>query len=340
MFFYMYLRLGCNFNWLSLLYYTNGGAAILLIPGACGIMDNMKRRLSVLAVVMAMFTLGLSAGIFSGYDFSYNSTGTSDSLFAFQSDKFGLDYTGYGYLGDMTSGLYLRLGFQVPFATFQTLFAGDDKPQTAPPPSPGPSGGANDGSITSGSGNNVLQEEIPDVPRFTTFQVLASIGPSFRKFVSPDLSWYMGLGITLNQIRSNTSNRDGETLKLDNNVSLDIDFGYRVALHEHMTMRIGAFVTRPLFRLGVTTFLGKDEGEIDKGDGADQYVEQKVDDDMSGKPVYDFQQTIFTPIGQKSGVNFSGYIALGYTYASFQTENQYRYTITSPEYGTGIYELM
>lgn len=312
----------------------------MLISGSCGIMRTMKRRLVILAAVMAMFTLQLSAGIFSGYDFSYNSTGTSDSLFAFQSDRFGLDYTGYGYLGDMTSGLYLRLGFQVPFATFQTLFAGDDKPQTAPPPASAPSGGAIDGSITSGSGSSALQEEIPDVPRFTTFQVLISLGPSFRKFVSPDLSWYMGLGITLNQIRSNTRNRDGETLKLDNNVSLDLDFGYRVALHEHMTMRIGAYVTRPLFRLGVTTFLGKDEGEIEKGEDGDRYVELKDEDDRSGKPVYDFQQTIFTPIGQKSGVNFSGYIALGYTYASFQTENQYRYTITSPEYGTGTYELM
>ena len=268
----------------------------MLFSETYGMMNGMKKRLSLLIVVMAMFSMGVSAGIFSGYDFSYSSTGSSDSLFAFQSDKFGLDYTGYGYLGDMTSGLYLRLGFQVPFATFQTLFAGDDKPQTAPPPASQPSGGANDGSITSGSGNNALQEEIPDVPRFTTFQVLASVGPSFRKFVSPDLSWYMGLGVTLNQIRSNTRNREGETQKLDNNVSLDLDFGYRVALHEHMTMRIGAYVTRPLFRLGVTTVLGKDEGEIDKDEKPDKFTEQKEEDDQRGKPVYVVAVTFITDV--------------------------------------------
>ena len=309
----------------------------MLKSGTCGILSKMKKRFSLVLLLMAIFSLNLSAGIFSGYDFSYNSSVSSDSLFAFQSDKFGLDYTGYGYLGDMTSGLFLRLGFQVPKATMQTLFGSDDKAQTAPPASSQPSGGSSDGSISSGSGNNSLHEEIPDVPRFTTFQVLASLGPSFRKFVSPDLSWYMGLGVTLNQIRSNTTNREGETQKLDNNVSLDLDFGYRVALHEHVTMRIGAYITRPLFRLGVTTFLGKDDGEIKPSEKPENPDEK---DYREGKPVYDFQQTIFTPIGEKSGLNYSGYIALGYTYASFQTEDLYRYSITSPEYGTGTLELM
>ena len=235
----------------------------------------MKKRLCLFVVLFSILCASLSAGIFSGYDFSYSSSVSSDSLFAFSSDNFGLDYTGYGYLGDMTSGLYLRLGFQVPVATVQTLLDKDDGAVASQSPAPTPSTGPVDGTISGGNSNNSTnEEEIPDVPRFTSFQIVASIGPSFRKLVSPELSWYMGLGVTLNQERSNTRNREGETIKLDNNVSLDVDFGYRVALHEHITMRIGAYVSRPLFRLGVTTFQGKDEGEIDKDQSEPQLKDE------------------------------------------------------------------
>lgn len=274
----------------------------------------MKKSVPIAMLMVLVIFSPLYGGIFGGYDFSFFSS-ISNSLSSFDSDKVGVDYTGYGYLGDMTSGIFLRLGFQVPFSTVrQILDRSGDSSQSMD----------SAGVVVPGSAES--SDSMPGKSEIS-YRILFAVGPSFRKFVSPELSWYMGIGLMLDQDRNTITEASVGTEVVKSNVGLDVDMGYRISVQDHATLRIGVYLSRLLFRLTATTVLSKP--------GSSQ-----VEDPSIGKPTYDFSQTIFTPRDSENLTDISGYITLGYTFASFQTETRYRYVISSPSYGTGEKEVM
>ena len=71
---------------------------------------------------MLFLPLSLYAAVLPGYDFTFFKTIT-DSLMAADSEKLGIDLTGYGFIGStITSGIYLRFGIQSPYTTIWSLF--------------------------------------------------------------------------------------------------------------------------------------------------------------------------------------------------------------------------
>ena len=262
------------------------------------ILNSMKKR-SLALIICILSLLPLTAGIFSGYDFTYFNSVAPTSLYSMDAQKLGIDITGYGFLGNMTSGIYLRFGVQSPYTTLMKLFEEEN---------PGE------------SGSDLLQDsQMGETPRAPyEFKVLFSGGPAFRRFVSPTLSWYMGMGIMVEQDRkimpSEVETKTERAMETRNTVAFDLDFGFRLSAHEHSVLRIGAYLTRPLFILTENRY-GMEE------------------------PKFSFEQNIFNPVGEV-GFDVSGYISLGHTYMSDSYTDVYTYTITSSEFGTGIYEKM
>ncbi len=267
------------------------------------------KKVASLVLASAFLISSLGASIFSGYDFTFFKS-VSNSIAVMDSEKVGLDYTGYGFLGDMTSGIFLRLGLQSPYTTLLAAFdslKGNESIDTDIQPAPL-------GTLT----------ELGDSSNEREFTVLFAFGPAFRRFVSKTLSWYLGFGIKIEQDITEISNSvstANRTKIIENFVATDIDMGFRLTAEEHSTLRIGIYLTRPLFILTETK-------SISNTPGADKDSQFK------------FQQNIFTPKGSEIQWDVQGYISLGHTYASFLKPEKYRYVITSNELFTGTIEKM
>ena len=82
----------------------------------------MKKVITLL-IFNTLLSFNLAAALFSGYDFTFFSS-VAESIAISDSERIGFDYTGYGYFGDMTTGLFLRLGIQAPYSTL--LYTLDD----------------------------------------------------------------------------------------------------------------------------------------------------------------------------------------------------------------------
>lgn len=267
----------------------------------------MKKVITLL-IFNTLLSFNLAAALFSGYDFTFFSS-VAESIAISDSERIGFDYTGYGYFGDMTTGLFLRLGIQAPYSTL--LYTLDDLV--------GNTGDSHSDSF--GDSGQGLFDENQLYRGLREYKFLVAIGPAFRKIVSPDLSWYMGVGLKaeidwLTYI-TDASLRDTMLSYL---VSTDIDFGFRITADVHTTLRIGAYVTRPLFEL-FQSFTTRD-GE-------------------RGESEFSFIQNIYPDMNSHdSTTNVVGYISLGHTYASYIREEKYRYIISSSVPRTGEIELM
>ena len=81
---------------------------------------------------MAIAFLILSASLpaepmFPGYDITFFRTIT-DSLMVNDDKRFGIDYTGYGFVGEeMTTGVYMRIGLQAPYSSLSALFEDEEE---------------------------------------------------------------------------------------------------------------------------------------------------------------------------------------------------------------------
>lgn len=268
----------------------------------------MKKTVFLVIVLQALL-YNLGASVFSGYDFTFFKS-VSDSIAVVDSEKVGIDYTGYGYLGDMTSGIFLRLGIQSPYTTLLAPFEDLGKEQES-------GSGVQPVPLASASGLNEGTTE-------HEFTVLFAFGPAFRRFVSTTLSWYLGLGIKVEQDITNispTTSKQNGTKIIGNSVATDIDMGFRLSTEGHTTLRIGVYLTRPLFILTETRY--KTDGLWSEKDSE-----------------FKLQQNIFTARDGKIHWDVQGYISLGHTYASFQKEEKYRYTIKSGEIFSGTLEKM
>ena len=265
---------------------------------------SMKKALSFLLIYIVL-SLTLKASIFSGYDFTFFSS-VVESIAISDSERIGFDYTGYGYLGDMTTGIFLRLGVQAPYSTL--LYTLDDIM----------------GSMNSDTSSDLEQgvfDENQIESRIREYKFLIALGPSFRRFVSPTLSWYMGLGLRAEIDRTayiNDSSSRNITFRYL--VSTDVDFGFRLTADIHTTFRIGVYFTRPLFILD-QSYVSRDGGNSES-----EFV---------------FTQNIYPDLNSSdTTLNAVGYISLGHTYTSYLDPVPYRYVITSRNFGEGRLEMM
>lgn len=255
------------------------------------------------------------AGIFNGYDFSFFAS-VSNSITSFDNEKVGVDYTGYGYLGDMTTGLFTRIGFQVPYATVMTLLDGEEGPS--------------EGAVSPGLPGDT---PVDNAKKELNYRILYALGPSFRFMVSPTLSWYMGLGFKVDQGRNIVEDMVGKTSITDSFVGIDFDIGFRLQIMEHTALRIGVYAEQSLFKLTSTTFLNN------LSDGVDD--EKRMQEAEEKWPKYSFEQYIFTDPTQEVDYNdVVGYFALSYIYTSYNDEKVYRYRITGPDMKQGSLELV
>lgn len=267
----------------------------------------MKKAFSYIVILLFLST-ALHAALFSGYDFTFFDS-VAKSVAISDSERIGFDYTGYGYFGDMTTGIFLRLGIQAPYSTL--LYTFDDLIGKTNEPT----------KDTSAESGQTTFDENQLESRMREYKFLVAIGPAFRRFVSPALSWYMGLGLKAEIDRltylTDSNIRD---IYLSYLVSTDIDFGFRITADIHTSLRIGVYLTRPLFTLNQSYSVRSGE---------------------ESESEYSFIQNIYPDMNKEDkSTSIVGYISLGHTYTDYLERIPYRYIITSREVGKGILEPM
>ena len=86
-------------------------------------MSRLRKAALSAILIIAMSTGCLfSESVFSNYDFTFYNT-VSQSLAIMDSSTFGLDYTGFGFIGNSrTNGLFVRIGLQAPLTTIGNIW--------------------------------------------------------------------------------------------------------------------------------------------------------------------------------------------------------------------------
>lgn len=247
----------------------------------------MKRTM---AAILLLFASGLYAEpIFPGYDITFFKTIT-DSLMVNDDKRFGIDYTGYGFIGEeMSTGIYFRIGIQAPYSSLSALFEDKDE----------------DG----GKGQS------PDSVKTmleTSFSASLSFGPSFRYLIGEDILWYLGTGFLVSADYDNIEQKGSSvSTYLTMDLGLDLDIGFRINLEKNTTLRIGVHAIAPLFILQFETM------RFIYGDGTNWAVT-----DAGIIP------NIFLPADKREGFETEGYISLGHTFRSRTRKIQYRYRVS------------
>ena len=256
----------------------------------------------------------------------------------------GFDYTGYGFLGeDMTTGLYMRIGMQVPYSTLFSLFENTDNNSSdsdvsvsiVSDASSSEVGSSVDMSVGSNStstvalssdssvlasGNTTTQTAV-DKESVTTkykkeFIFSFTIGPAFRHFISDKVIWYMGMGVT-GIIKSNTSNVTGGggiLTSLEAKLGTDLDMGFRVDLASKTSLRAGVHITT-----GLITYTNS---SVSGGGATTSSMTQSLTAD------------IFTKIGEKTSTDAAGYIGVAHVFKSNDVV-KYRYSNKTNKLGGG-----
>ena len=273
----------------------------------------MKRLILLLIIIIA---LPLYSGVFPTYDFTLYKT-VQDSIAIINGERFGFDFSGYGYLGDsMTTGIYLRLGIQTPYKTildmlYRYKYVLDAIQQ-----------GLNifepiDPDFTENlDAEDINKEYMLSIRMNKDYKVSFTIGPSFRKFISDKALWYGGFGIASaieNTIRD-TENKAILLNDFDISMSLDLDSGFRVDLEKRLSLRIGVNVDVDLFTYSSTS----------------SYLEDGTRVDFENS----FNADIFKSIGEGSCIHGVGYISLATTFKP-RVVDKYSYIIRSTELGQG-----
>ena len=89
-------------------------------------MEAVVRKIIIVFMLIAMPLL-YAAPVFPGYDITFFRTIT-DSLMVNDDKRFGIDYTGYGFIGEeMRTGIYLRIGIQAPYSSLSAIFDDEDE---------------------------------------------------------------------------------------------------------------------------------------------------------------------------------------------------------------------
>lgn len=279
-------------------------------------------------VLLLSCSVFLCAGQFEKYDFTFYET-VSDSIAVMNEEKLGLDYTGYGFIGQtMTTGIYIRFGLQAPFTTLLSLFEKDSSSETESedqedvlePVEPDENAQASqvlkEIAKTQTEDEPTTDKEIQEKEE-KQFTLSFTVGPAFRHFISETVMWYMGIGLT--GTIQNTTTSDPSTNAFVSNLMLrmgtDLDMGFRVDLAKNSSFRIGVNMTTDILTYTSTSTSG---GKTEKSKTEQSLV-----------------ANIFTPIGSKSSTDVTGYISLGHVFKPSE-EKRYRYSNTTRKLGGGV----
>ena len=254
----------------------------------------MKRTIPAFIMLLLSASVLAADAMLPGYDFTFFKTLT-DSLMINDDKQFGIDYTGYGFIGsEMSTGIYLRIGLQAPFSSLASLF--DDEDETD---------------------NVLLSDEMkePDAIRTmleTSFAASLSIGPAFRHYIGDAVMCYLGTGLSTKIDYDNIQQRSNEvSTELSMRFSIDMDLGFRIDLTERTTLRIGLHILPLLAEVEIdsTRFTLEDGSSIDL---TDAYI----------------VPNIFLPADRREKMEACGYISLGHTFRERPETMQFRYRVS------------
>ena len=260
----------------------------------------MRKRIIVLVTIIILITSSLFAdNPLSGYDITFYKT-VSESLNIANKEKFGFDYTGFGFIGDKSkNGVFLRLGLQTPLLSLTTLV----KPLEITEEVIG------DDGITS---EITLQERISDIT------ITFVLGSAKRYIFDQRLDFYLGYGFKINsRFYSNSILTDKMKVETSEfTVSFDIDAGVKYILKKNHSLRIGVYSTYSLF--------GYTSASI-------------IFDDKSLDRIYMSELSFLFAKNESNlkPLKFTGYISMGTTFTNKQFSKKYKYTIS--EDGTKRY---
>lgn len=303
------------------------------------------RRYWCTIILIIIATLSLNAEEFEKYDFTFYKT-VDDSVAIMNEERFGIDYTGYGFLGsNMTTGLYIRFGIQTPYSTLISIFdrqkenssdketnpiLPDEPEPTMPDPNPDIDTNSKENAILVSPReisprNNDSSDIDGDKPSIDDGQKIEkekefifsfTIGPAFRHFISESVIWYMGMGIT-SIIKDTTSSSiadSGMLTSLEIKLGTDFDMGFRLDLKEDTSLRIGVHIT--------TDLLTYSSQSISGGTPPSHSTTNKLSAD------------IFTSVGEKSSTKANGYIGLAHVFKP-KDVSHYRYSNKTAKLGGG-----
>lgn len=269
----------------------------------------MKSKVLACLVLSTIFIVSSLAAesVFSNYDFTFYRT-VSESLAISDSSTIGFDYTGFGFVGTRnTSGLFLRIGIQLPYTTLTNIVEGI-------------SGGGSTGidedegeepgeglEISTGSSGDSSQME---------YRLTFVLGPGIRYVFSPFFDFYAGIGPKLEEHIMSTSYSHSSRSESTYNTSLalDMDIGFKFNLEKNTSCRIGVYSTFEIL----------------------SYTYSKVVDGAQEAFTTSNIHLNAIATGQtRNPLSAVGYISVGKTFNSELKGYVYRYETTSPVLGQG-----
>lgn len=268
----------------------------------------MKSKVLVCLVLSTIFISSLAAeSVFSNYDFTFYRT-VSESLAISDSSTIGFDYTGFGFVGTRnTSGLFLRIGIQLPYTTLTNIVEGIS--------GDGTSGMDEDEGEEAGDGLEISTGSSGDSSQME-YRLTFVLGPGIRYVFSPFFDFYAGIGPKLEEHIMSTSYSHSSRSESTHNTSLalDMDIGFKFNLEKNTSCRIGVYSTFEIL----------------------SYTYSKIVDGAQEAFTTSNIHLNAIATGQtRNPLSAVGYISVGKTFNSELRGYVYRYETTSPVLGQG-----
>lgn len=269
----------------------------------------MKSKVLVCLVLSTIFIVSSLAAesVFSNYDFTFYRT-VSESLAISDSSTIGFDYTGFGFVGTRnTSGLFLRIGIQLPYTTLTNIVEGIS--------GGGSTGMDEDDGEEPGEGLEISTGSSGDSSQME-YRLTFVLGPGIRYVFSPFFDFYAGIGPKLEEHIMSTSYSHSSRSESTYNTSLalDMDIGFKFNLEKNTSCRIGVYSTFEIL----------------------SYTYSKVVDGAQEAFTTSNIHLNAIATGQtRNPLSAVGYISVGKTFNSELRGYVYRYETTSPVLGQG-----
>lgn len=241
-------------------------------------------------MTMPLFSL-MATDSLSKYDFTFYKT-VSQSLNIVNKEKFGFDYTGFGFIGQSKKGVFLRFGIQTPYISITSLVKPIETQQEI----------EEDGKTKL----TITKEKISDI------SISFILGSAKRYIFDNVLDFYLGYGFMFAYKRySNNNLNNSIILKLsDFDLSLDFDVGAKFLIVKNHSLRIGIYGSYELFSYSSAN------------------IEFKNIDDIEPIFYYEANLELFGDDNGRIPIKFFGYISMGTTFTNKQYKKTYIYQIT------------
>ena len=276
-------------------------------------MNRALARCAIFIIFLLQLTAGLfSASLFSNYDFTFYET-VSQSLAIMDSSTIGLDYTGFGFVGEKnTNGLFVRLGFQMPYTTLINIFTDPELPSDTQTDS---SGEDESFDLVTGSSDDNLFEQ-------NEYRITFLIGPAVRYVFSPQFDFYLGAGAKIEEhIVSSRNLLTGSRQTVYSTVlAFDCDFGFKFNLERNTSCRTGIYTTFEL--LSYT------------------YTSSRAADGEHTFSTSDIHLNVIATGDSRISLSALGYISMGMTFSSQMQTQVYRYETAERGIGKGTITLI